>query len=99
MRELECKKLSMVPAQKTILAQRMDLLESFLDKTGRKKPSRFVAGQLTIVDLSDPFIDTTSACAIFEIIVRLFVRAEVSGGKVLVVDEAHKVSHYCEYIH
>ncbi|KAG0699760.1 hypothetical protein DFH29DRAFT_1013541 [Suillus ampliporus] len=52
--------------------------------------SRFAAGELTIVDLSDPFIDPGSACGLFEIVTRLFVRAEVDTGKVLVVDEAHK---------
>ncbi|KAG1817521.1 uncharacterized protein BJ212DRAFT_1349680 [Suillus subaureus] len=57
----------------------------------RKSTSRrFAAGQLTIVDLSDPFIDPGSACGLFEIVTRLFVRAEVETGKVLVVDEAHK---------
>lgn len=44
------------------------------------------------MDLSDPFIDSASACGLFEIITRLFVRADVGTGKVLVVDEAHKVS-------
>ena len=53
--------------------------------------SKFAAGQLTIVDLSDIFIDPYFACGIFEIIVRLFVRANLGTGKVLVVDEAHKV--------
>lgn len=91
MMQLEYKKLEMVPTQTAILKQRLDLLNSFLDKNGRAKPSRFVAGQLTIVDLSDTFIDSASACAIFEILVRLFVRAEVRTGKVLVIDEAHKV--------
>lgn len=57
----------------------------------KSTPRRFAAGQLTIVDLSDPFIDTGSACGLFEIVTRLFVRAEVETGKVLVVDEAHKV--------
>ncbi|KAG1897623.1 uncharacterized protein F5891DRAFT_1129898 [Suillus fuscotomentosus] len=56
----------------------------------KSTPRRFAAGQLTIVDLSDPFIDTGSACGLFEIVTRLFVRAEVETGKVLVVDEAHK---------
>ena len=80
------------------LEQRMWLLKSFMKKTdfrgtrinGENTP-RFAAGQLTIVDLSDPFIDATSACGLFEIIARLFVRADVGTGKVLVVDEAHKV--------
>lgn len=57
----------------------------------KSTPHRFAAGQLTIVDLSDPFIDPGSACGLFEIVTRLFVRAEVETGKVLVVDEAHKV--------
>ncbi|KAL5508439.1 hypothetical protein ACEPAH_6058 [Sanghuangporus vaninii] len=80
------------PAQAAGLEQRMALLESFMSKgrTREKQAKRFRAGQLTIVDLSDPFIDPASACGIFEIIVRLFVRTKVDTGKVLVVDEAHK---------
>ena len=74
----------------------MALLESFLAKSkGSGDPSlqenRFAAGQLTIVDLSDPFIDPASACGIFEVMTRLFLRAKVDTGKVIVVDEAHKV--------
>jgi hypothetical protein len=53
--------------------------------------SRFASGQLTIIDLSDPFLDAASACGLFEIILRLFVRADVGTGKVVVMDEAHKV--------
>ncbi|KAI0291705.1 hypothetical protein BC826DRAFT_1092279 [Russula brevipes] len=41
-------------------------------------------------DLSDPFVDPAMAGAIFEICIRLFQRASVDTGKVLVVDEAHK---------
>lgn len=71
----------------------MALLTSFMDKnaTGQQQNPRFAAGQLTIIDLSDPFIDPASACGLFEIVTRLFVRAELGTGKVLVVDEAHKV--------
>jgi hypothetical protein len=90
------------PAQSTGLEQRLSLLNSFLEPTAQRTSSskkktasnsdmRFKEGQLTIVDLSDPFLDTASACSLFEIIVRLFVRADVWTGKVLVVDEAHKV--------
>lgn len=93
MKRLEGKKESFNPAQLTGLEQRMALLTSFLDTRPNSIPrtERFAAGQLTIVDLSDPFIDPASACGLFEIITRLFVRAEVGTGKVLVVDEAHKV--------
>ncbi|KAH9829259.1 uncharacterized protein C8Q71DRAFT_791331 [Rhodofomes roseus] len=91
---LEQKKAKFNPAQLSGLEQRTALLESFLDKKVPGKahvaPARFVAGQLTIIDLSDPFIDPASACGLFEILVRLFVRAQVDTGKVLVVDEAHK---------
>jgi hypothetical protein len=92
MKRLEGKKESFNPAQLTGLEQRMALLTSFLDTRPNSSPrtERFAAGQLTIADLSDPFIDPASACGLFEIITRLFVRAEVGTGKVLVVDEAHK---------
>lgn len=96
MKRLEDKKESFNPAQLSGLEQRMALLTSFLDTRPRatSRIDRFAAGQLTIVDLSDPFIDPASACGLFEIVTRLFVRAEVSTGKVLVVDEAHKASHF-----
>ena len=89
------------PAQAAGLEQRMALLESFMSKSRlrEKQTKRFSAGQITIVDLSDPFIDPASACGIFEIILRLFVRAKVDTGKVLVVDEAHKVGFPCSILH
>lgn len=68
----------------------MALLTSFMNPN-MKPQTRFAESQLTIIDLSDPFIDPASACGLFEIITRLFVRADVGTGKVLVVDEAHKV--------
>ena len=81
------------PEQLSGLEQRMLLLESFLEKGAKrtKVETRFEKGQLTIVDLTDPFIDAGHANALFEIITRLFERAVVGTGKVLVVDEAHKV--------
>ncbi|KAA1466265.1 hypothetical protein DENSPDRAFT_831054 [Dentipellis sp. KUC8613] len=36
-------------------------------------------------------MDSASACGIFEVVLRQFERAEVGTGKVLLVDEAHKV--------
>ena len=92
MRELDDRKRDLVPQQKIMLKQRMELLESFLDKGKRRgvESPRFVAGQLTIVDLTDPFIDSSSACGYFEILTRLFVRAKVNSGKVLVVDEGQR---------
>ncbi|KAG8690786.1 hypothetical protein FRC11_009141 [Ceratobasidium sp. 423] len=56
----------------------------------RSSTPRFAEGQLTVLDLSDPFIDPASAAGLFDIVLRLFVRADVGTGKVCVVDEAHK---------
>ncbi|KAH8801975.1 hypothetical protein DL96DRAFT_1634713 [Flagelloscypha sp. PMI_526] len=70
------------------LKQRLALLKSFI--TTEKQPDRFHKGQLTIVDLSDPFIDPNLAASLFKIVVRLFIRKDLDTGKVLVVDEAHK---------
>jgi hypothetical protein len=84
------KKESFNPAQLAGLEQRMALLNSFMNPYINSQ-TRFAESQLTIIDLSDPFIDPASACGLFEIITRLFVRADVGTGKVLVVDEAHKV--------
>lgn len=98
MTALELKKKTFNPAQLSGLEQRLALLTSFMAGKKTKKlkalterKRRFAPGQLTIVDLSDPFIDPASACGLFEVLTRLFVRAEVNTGKVLVIDEAHKV--------
>ncbi|CAL1701481.1 unnamed protein product [Somion occarium] len=88
--ELEEHKKNFNPAQLAGLEQRMALLHSFMDRDNYTDHERFSPGQLTIIDLSDPFIDPAAACGLFEILTRLFVRADVDTGKVLVVDEAHK---------
>ncbi|KAG8976111.1 hypothetical protein FRB90_009320, partial [Tulasnella sp. 427] len=87
-RQLDIKAKDFNPAQATGYKQRIALLESFV--TRDKTRDRFKAGQLTIIDLTDPFIDRAGACSLFEIITRLFIRSKVDSGKVLVVDEAHK---------
>ena len=98
MEQLENSKRKFNPAQLAGLDQRLSLFNSFLEEVPQRSASerrrtlpRFRKGELTIVDLSDPFLDPSSACGLFEIVVRLFMRAEVGTGKVLVVDEAHKV--------
>ncbi|KAJ4467537.1 hypothetical protein J3R30DRAFT_1939294 [Lentinula aciculospora] len=99
MTQLELKKKNFNPAQLAGLEQRLALLNSFMAGRKTKKNKwetftehkrRFAPGELTVVDLSDPFIDPASACGLFEVLTRLFVRADVKTGKVLVVDEAHK---------
>lgn len=91
---LEEKKKTFSSVQKAHLEQRMGLLKRFTS-TATQERARFASGQITIVDLSDPFIDPKSACGLFEIVIRLFVRAGVNTGKVLLVDEAHKVRTHC----
>ena len=69
----------------------MELLETYLSTRRNAAPCRFATGQLTIIDLSDIFVDPSTACGLFEIVTRLFVRTKLDTGKLLVVDEAHKV--------
>jgi hypothetical protein len=55
-------------------------------------------GTLTIVDLSCPFVDKASACLLFDICLEVFLEQPVTGpsarigGRVIALDEAHKVS-------
>ncbi|KAI0332440.1 hypothetical protein GY45DRAFT_1352709 [Cubamyces sp. BRFM 1775] len=90
LKKVELAKRDLTAVQIEYLDQRMLLLKSFVDAKTDQSMSRFKAGQLTIIDLSDPFVDASSACALFEIVSRFFVRAKVDTGKVIVVDEAHK---------
>jgi hypothetical protein len=48
-------------------------------------------GRLTIIDLTDPVIDSDSACVLFDICLAIFLE-KTSGGKVIALDEAHNVS-------
>ena len=88
--------------QRGALEQRMVLLRSFMYTETNKtetSPHRFAAGQLTVIDLSDPFVDASAAASLFEITIRMFIRADTGGGKMLVVDEAHKVRSICSSYH
>lgn len=77
--------------QVEFLNQRLDLLESFLDLKGKVKEPNFEAGKVTIIDLSCPFVDSNTACVLFNIGLGMFLQSDPSTGKVIVVDEAHKV--------
>ena len=48
-------------------------------------------GTLTIVDLSCPFVDDGAAGALFDISLALFLEDRGSVGRVVALDEAHKV--------
>lgn len=84
------------------LKLRLQLLESFLDprisgRTSNIAPSsdiwNFEPGSLTIVDLSDPFVKANDACALFSICLTLFMESRGQGGRIIALDEAHKVGH------
>lgn len=55
-------------------------------------------GTLTIVDLSDPFVDASTACVLFDICLGIILKRhkeavtanEISPGLIITLDEAHK---------
>ena len=77
--------------QEEFLNQRLDLLESFLDLDGSTTSPIFAAGEMSIIDLSCPFVDGSTACVLFKIAMDLYLESDPAIGKVIVLDEAHKV--------
>ncbi|KAH7396264.1 hypothetical protein BKA66DRAFT_596907, partial [Pyrenochaeta sp. MPI-SDFR-AT-0127] len=77
------------PAQTNMLQMRLGLLESFLDRDDCLPEPRFRPGELTIVDLSDPFVNATTACILFKLCLERFMQSS-SPAKMVVLDEAHK---------
>ena len=51
----------------------------------------FEPGTLTIVDLSCPFVDESSACALFSICLDIFLESRNTASRIVALDEAHKV--------
>jgi hypothetical protein len=78
-------------AQKNMLQLRLDLLESFLDLEGTSSEVSFREGEVTIMDMSCPFVDANTACILFKIGLQRYLQSE-AAGKMIVLDEAHKVS-------
>lgn len=76
--------------QRNHFQMRIEMLDSYLTSTGRSAQACFKAGRLVIVDLRDPFMNSSMVSALFEIVVDLFTEAKISSGKVLLLDEAHK---------
>ena len=63
-----------------------------MEKIANKNIWEFKAGELTIIDLSDPFIDESAACVLFDICLALFLEDRKDIGRIVALDEAHKVS-------
>jgi hypothetical protein len=88
------------PGQKVMMEMRLNLLESFLDpscvkptnRTSSRKANLFTTspGTLTIVDLSDPFLDSSTTCTLFSILLDVFLAARPTSGLLVCLDEAHK---------
>jgi hypothetical protein len=76
--------------QPNMLQMRINLLESFLDMNGTASVPDFKPGEVTIIDLSDPFLTPSTACILFKLGLELFLQSTASG-KMVVLDEAHKV--------
>lgn len=91
--------------QKIPLGLRLDLLQDFIVEEQIKKNVKTpgkngndwepVPGRLTIVDLSCHFIDVSTACTLFDIYLGVFLEQKPDIGRLVALDEAHKV---CTYI-
>lgn len=74
---------------------RLDLLESFMVSNARKSKDKtsllnLQPGTLTIIDLSDPFVDASTVCVLFDFCLSLVKENAPSAGLVVALDEAHK---------
>ncbi|KAK8043857.1 hypothetical protein PG994_012695 [Apiospora phragmitis] len=89
-----------VRGQEVPLSMRLQLLDTFLAPSPLTQSTRpaqadediwaFAPGSLTIVDLSDPFVSSDDACALFSICLSIFLEDRSTCGRVVAVDEAHK---------
>lgn len=83
------------PQQSNPMNLRLSLLESFMvsDPVRNNDQSKVLdpqPGTLTIVDLSDPFVDAATVCVLFDICLSLVKENMPSCGLVIALDEAHK---------
>ncbi len=67
-------------------------VDQYLADNANKTIWDFKAGELTIVDLSCPFVEEGAACALFNICLSLFLEGRQDIGRLVALDEAHKVS-------
>lgn len=90
--------LALTDGQNGPLSLRLQLLQSFLLEEEQTSASRaafadtwtFRPGTLTIIDLSDQFVNETDACALFSICLKLFMADWQSNPRIIALDEAHK---------
>ena len=77
-------------AQQNMLELRLGALESFLDLSNSSTSPTFAPGEVTIMDMSCPFVDATTACVLFKLGLKMYLDSHASG-KMVILDEAHKV--------
>ncbi|CAE7185837.1 hypothetical protein P3342_008446 [Pyrenophora teres f. teres] len=75
--------------QKKALENRLKVLETFLDLTGKFPQPQYAPGEITIMDLSDNQLSSTTACILFKLGLENFLKSSATG-KMVVLDEAHK---------
>ncbi|KAI6861762.1 hypothetical protein KC338_g6478 [Hortaea werneckii] len=78
--------------QDSMLKMRLNLLKSFMNKDHTSQEGLFKTqpGTLTVVDLTDPFLDPATVCMLFDICLALFKQNRPSSGLVIGLDEAHR---------
>lgn len=86
----EVKRIDLNDAQSQALKQRLAMLESFLDLDGKAAEPEFLPGEMIIMDLSDSFMSSSTACVLFKLGLDRFLESPVKS-KMVVLDEAHKV--------
>lgn len=88
--------------QETPLKMRLQLIDSFIapgPHTTSTRPApaaeniwEFKPGTITILDLSDPQISSDDACVLFATCLSIFLKSPCKNGRVVAMDEAHKVN-------
>jgi hypothetical protein len=78
------------PDQKQPLQIRLNVLESFLDLRGTAAQPTYAPGEVTIMDLSDGTLSSSTACVLFKLGMDDYLKSSAKG-KMVVLDEAHKV--------
>lgn len=90
--------LALTKDQTAPLMLRLQLLQSFLLEADQTEVNQAVFREtwtfkpetLTIIDLSDRFVNETDACALFSICLKLFMADWQSNPRIIALDEAHK---------
>ncbi|KAI7161720.1 hypothetical protein KC343_g18844, partial [Hortaea werneckii] len=78
--------------QDSMLKMRLNLLKSFMNKDHTSQEGLFKTepDTLTVVDLTDPFLDPATVCMLLDICLTLFKQNRPSSGLVIGLDEAHR---------